>query len=123
VTNEDTSEDRGLGLRDYWRILLTWWWVLILGPASAAVAAFFITGAMTPIYQAEAKMLVQGGQASGAPFLRDAAPSEGAQNYRDLIKTRPILGQVVQELSLPYGPDTLSGKIKVSSIRRNGFCE
>ena len=83
-----------------------------------ATAAFFASKSITPIYEARAKILVQGGQAPGIPSVGDIQASEQlAQSYSDLIKTRPILEQVIESLSLPYGPSTLSGKISVRSPR------
>lgn len=108
-------EDNGLEFRTYWRIFLKWWWVLALGTVTAGLAAFFISDAMTPGYQAKTRLLVQGGQSSGAPFLSEVEPATGAGKYRDLIKTRPILERVIQELSLPYESDILFEKISVSS--------
>ena len=111
-------EDEGLDLRAYWRILLRRWWIFILGVLGAALAAFFISGAMTPIYEAKAKVFVQGGQTPGAPSLGDIQTSEKlADNYGDLIKTRPVLEQVIQALSLPYSPDALFDKLSVNSPR------
>ena len=92
---------------------------MVLGVAGAAVAAFFVSERMTPIYEATAKVRVEGGQTPGVPSVGDLeASQELAQGYGDLIKTRPILEQVIEDLSLPYGPDTLSDKISVSSPRR-----
>jgi len=111
-------EDEGLDLRAYWRILLRRWWIFVLGVVGAALAAFFISGAITPIYEAKTKVFVQGGQTPGAPSLGDIQTSEKlADNYGDLIKTRPVLEQVIQALSLPYSPDVLSDKLSVNSPR------
>ena len=58
------------------------------------------------------------GQSPGAPSLSEIQASQQlAQNYGDLIKTRPTLTKVIQELSLSYGPNTLSKKITVGSPR------
>ncbi|MEE9199793.1 MAG: polysaccharide biosynthesis tyrosine autokinase [Dehalococcoidia bacterium] len=112
-------EREAVNLRTYWRLLLRWWWVLVLGVAGAAVAAFFVSNQMTPIYEAAAKVQVEGGQTPGVPSAGDLEASRQlAQTYGDLIKTRPILEQVIETESLPYGPDKLSGKISVSSSRR-----
>ncbi|MFC1935223.1 polysaccharide biosynthesis tyrosine autokinase [Chloroflexota bacterium] len=106
------------GLRAYWRILLRWWWLFILGVVGAAVAAFFVSKAMTPIYEASTKVLVQGGQAPGLPTVGEIQASRQlAQSYGDLIRTRPVMGWVVETLALPYGPEALSAKISVTSPR------
>ena len=84
----------------------------------AAVAALVLSNAITPTYKATAKVLVQRGVTPGTQSLSDIQASQQlALNYSDLIKTRPILEQVVQTVSLPYGPGTLSSKIRVRSPR------
>ncbi|MBF8267713.1 MAG: capsular exopolysaccharide family [Dehalococcoidia bacterium] len=111
-------EERGLDLRAYGGILFKWWWVFVVGGVGAALVAYFVSSAMTPIYEATTKVLVQGGQAPGVPTASEVQASERlASNYSDLIKNRPILEGVIRSLSLPYGPATLSGKISVSSPR------
>ena len=107
-----------IDLRVYWHILLKWWWLLLLAVTAGGVAAFLVTGTMTPLYQSTTKVLVQRGATPGTPSLSDIQASEQlAQNYGDLLKTRPILDLVIQDLSLPYGPGTLFSKIKVTSPR------
>lgn len=111
-------QDPGMDIRAYWRIFRKWWWVLGLGVVGAVLIAFFLNGTLTPIYGAKAKILVQGRQTPRLPSVGETEASQQlARNYSDLIKTRPIQLLVVQQLSLPYGPGTLSGKISVSSPR------
>ena len=111
-------EENRLDLRGYWGLLLKWWWVLLFGGLGAAVVAFFVSGTMTPIYEASVKVLVQSGQTPGAPYLTDIEASQQlADNYRDLVKTRTVLEQVVEELSLPYGSGKLDSKIHINSSR------
>ena len=38
-----------------------------------------------------------------------------AKTFGDLVETQPNLRLVVDELSLPYGPDALAGKVDVSN--------
>ena len=110
-------EDRR-DIKAYWAILARWWWVFILGVVVTGLAAFFLTTAITPVYEANVKVLVQGGQAPGVPTVGDIQASERlARNYVDLFKTRPILEKITEELSLPFGPTTLSSKIGVRSAR------
>jgi non-specific protein-tyrosine kinase len=108
----------GQYLRTSWLIFRNGWWILTLSVVVAALAAFFVTRGITPIYEASTKILVQGGQSPGVPSIYDIQASEQlATNYSDLIKTRPILEQVIESLSLGYGPGTLSSKISIRSPR------
>ena len=71
-----------------------------------------------PIYDATAKILVQGGQAPGIPSVSELQASHQlAENYSDLIKTRPMLERVIDSLSLPYSAELLSRRISVKSPR------
>ena len=113
-------EDRGLDLKAYWHIFRRWWWIFAVGAVGMIIVAFFMTGKTVPIYEAEAKILVEGGQPVGGAVrsLADIqAAQELAKNYSDLVKTRPVLNQIIEELSLPYGPNTLAGKIGISTPR------
>ena len=108
----------GLDLKAYWEIFRKSWWILALSVIGISASAYFVSKSITPIYEARAKILVQGGQAPGVPTVDDIQASERlARNYSDLIKTRPVLELVIESLSLPYGPGTLSGKISVRSPR------
>ncbi|MBI2855987.1 MAG: hypothetical protein HYX93_03980, partial [Chloroflexi bacterium] len=46
-------DNDGLDLRAYSQVLLKWWWLFLLGVVGAATAAFFVSSALTPIYQAK----------------------------------------------------------------------
>ena len=111
-------EDHELNLKEYWRISLQWWWILALGLVGTAAAVYLMSSLITPTYQSTTKILVQGGQTSTTPFLPEFRVSQDlARSYRDLIKTRPIMVQVIEELSLPYGPSTLKSKVGVTNRR------
>ena len=80
--------DEGIDLKAYWRLFLRWWWLLVLGVVGLGVVAYVASNAMTPIYEATAKVVVQRGGAPGTPSLSDIEASRQlAQNYGDLIKT------------------------------------
>ena len=90
----------------------------MIGVLGAATVAYLSSETPTPLYSATAKFVVQRGGIVGTPSLSDVGASqEMARSSADLIKTRPMLQQVIEELSLPYGPSTLSGKIRVSNPR------
>ena len=70
------------------------------------------------MYEASAKLLVQSASRPGVPAAGDLRTNEDlAQNYSDLLKTRPILQGVVDELGLPFGPGGLASKITVTTPR------
>lgn len=115
---EISIDEERQDLRNYWRVLSRWWWLLTLGLVSAAIAAFFVSQAITPSYVSTAKILVQGGQSPTAFSVGDIqAGRQLAETYGDLIKTRSVLERVTETLTLPYGVSRLNDKIKVGSIR------
>lgn len=92
--------------------------MLALSVVGVVTAAFIVSNSVTPVYDATAKILVQGGQSPGIPSVGEIQASQQlANNYRDLIKTRPILEKVIDSLSLSYSAGALAGKISVTNPR------
>lgn len=111
-------EGETLDIRAYWRILVRWWWVFVLAIVTAILLSSIATQAMTPVYKSQAKLLVQRGSDVRSPYMSDLAISQQlAKSYGDLIKTRAVLGGVVEQLALPYDVGLLSNKINVESTR------
>ena len=112
------AEEERLDLRTYWRMVVRWWWILVLGTLAAGTAAFFISGAQTPLYDATTRILVQGSRTPGTPSAGDIQASQQlAQSYVDLVTTRSILQQVAEALGMPVDTVGLGGKISVRSPR------
>ena len=111
-------EDGTVELKRSWRLFLAWWWLLALGALGPAALAYYVSDSAIPIYQSRAKVVVERNQLPGAPSLGDIIISQDlAQNYVDLIETRPVLEQVTEELPVRYTPDQLRSKISIKSIR------
>jgi len=109
-------QDQGLDLWGALHILRRWGWIVAIGVIGATLAAFIVTRFMTPIYESEVKVLVEGGNTIVQPSLVEIRASQAlGQIYVDLIRTRPFLLRVIRELSLPYEPRTLSKKLSISA--------
>ncbi len=118
LTSEKPQLEEGPDLRRYWRTLLKWRWVLILGLAVGITAggliAFFQDRSQVPVYDATAKLVVQGGQGSALSLIGDIQTGKQlAQYYHDIVQTRPFLQKVSEKLSAPLDAGNLSGKISV----------
>ncbi|MCS7207320.1 MAG: polysaccharide biosynthesis tyrosine autokinase [Dehalococcoidia bacterium] len=103
-------------LRRIITVVINWWWVILIPPVLAGVLTFLFLSRQTPIYQATSLVLVQ--QASPSPLVTSGDLVTSAQLagvYRDLVTTRPVLQRVVEQAQLPYGPDALAGKVRVSA--------
>ncbi|GBD11055.1 Tyrosine-protein kinase YwqD [bacterium HR23] len=102
-------------LRRFVTVAVNWWWLILTPPVVAGVLTFFFLSRQTPIYQATTLVLVQ--QTSGSPTVTSGDLQTSAQlasMYRDLVTTRPILERVVEQAQLPYGPEALARKVRVS---------
>ncbi len=110
--------EESLDLREYLSIFRRRWWVLALGVVGGGLLALALTLSTTPLYQATAKVLVQGGRTPGLPTAGDIQVNQAlAQQYVDLITTRPILERVIERLSLSDSVETLSQRIQIQSQR------
>lgn len=113
VETEETFD-----LREYLKIFRRRWWVLVLGVVGGGLLALAVTLSTTPLFEATAKILVQGGRTPGLPTSGDIQVNQAlAQQYVDLITTRPILERVIEQLSLSDSPESLSARIKLQSQR------
>ena len=123
-----------LDLRRYLGVLLGWWWLLLLGPILAGLVGYTVSVYQTPVYRAEAIVLVQQTRNTASPTLGDIQASlQAAATYEKLITTRRILDDVVKnpELQvvgamdelpytvspLPYTVGELSDMVEASAIR------
>ena len=111
-----TTEERELDIGQYFRNLVRWWWLLVLGAVGGGLTAFLLTGGGVPVYEANAKVLVQGTQSPGITSASDLVVSEQlADAYGQIIKTRSVMEKASERLSFQYSPDALSDTINIIS--------
>src|SRR6476646_7345253 len=98
------------------------WLVILAGPVLAAIAAFAVSKPMTPIYEANATLLVVN-QTEAAPGsvtpiqLNDIVTTERLSNtYVQLVTKRSVLQAVIDSLKLPLSVDGLADKVSVSPV-------
>lgn len=105
-------------LTDILKIVRQWWWVLILCPVITVAAAAAVTSSMTPIYEAEAQLLVEHQMAGGSLDLQSIQAAERrTQTFSQLILTRSVLSQVIEDLELEQPLDDLRDDLSVSHMR------
>lgn len=110
---------------DLWQIVYILWqhavWILLVAVLCAdlgfAVAAFVIP----PTYSASADMIVNNKQntatQTGDVTTQDlSASSTLVSTYSVILKSHTVLGQVLDQLDLPYTYDQLAGMISVSTV-------
>lgn len=104
-------------LAHYLRLVGRWWWFLLLAAAIGGGTAYSISRIMTPIYRAEATLLVNQTQTPGVIAYNDVLTNERLTlTYRELITNRPVLDEVVDSLDLAMGPDDLGSLIDVAVV-------
>jgi len=111
-----TTEEKELDLRQYFYNFVRWWWLLILGAVGGGLLVYFLTTGGPTVYEASAKLLVQGSDNPGIASVNDPLVTESlALNYRELIKTRHVMELVSERLSSPRPPSSLSGAVKIGT--------
>lgn len=105
-------------LRDYWNILRRWYWLLVIGIIVSAGASYTISKMMTPIYAATVTLQVNQVQNPGTPVYNDLLVSQQlAKTYAELIRKRPVLEPVIQQLSLNETYENFLKHVSVSTVR------
>jgi capsular exopolysaccharide synthesis family protein len=104
-------------LTRYLAMLRRWWWLLLAGTLVSGVASYAISKNLTPIYSSSATLLINQTQVPGTIAYNDILTSERlTQTYKEIIEASPVLQEVVNRLSLPFGRDALAGMISVSVV-------
>ncbi|MHB8574496.1 MAG: tyrosine-protein kinase domain-containing protein [Dehalococcoidia bacterium] len=86
-------------LRQYFGIARRRWWILVLGTLVAAATAFGVSKRLTPIYQAQATLLLNLATQPSTPTLQDISASQAlTKTYARLITSRPTLEEAARRL-------------------------
>jgi len=104
-------------LRQYVSILQKWLWLIILGAVLAAGSAFVFSVLSTPVYQSDVTLLISQGTDAGTTYTDILTSQNIAATYVEQIKSPVILGQVINDLNLPFTPEQLARSITVQQIR------
>src|SRR5665811_1124665 len=106
--------DDFIDLRQYARILWRWTWLLILCAVLAGGAAFFVSRATTPVYQASTTLLINQAPSSRSSEYTDLLVSERlARTYAEMITQRPVLEATLERLDLDMRVGSLRGAVNV----------
>ena len=112
---EDDRE--GGDFKTYWALALRYWWVFVVVMAAAGGAAYLVSSSRTPIYSATAKVLVQSARVPGSFSAGDIeANRRFAEDFQDLLSTRPVLESVADTMELTTGSRAL-GTIVTDTTR------
>jgi capsular exopolysaccharide synthesis family protein len=88
-------------LKMYARLAWRWLWLVVLCAVVAGAAAFLISLNMTPIYQAESKVMINEARTPSAANYNDILASERvARTYADLMKRDSVMAEAFVRLGL-----------------------
>jgi non-specific protein-tyrosine kinase len=107
-----------LDLRHLLEYARRWWWLLLLLPMVAGGGAYAVSSRQQPLYSATATLLINPAPAATGSDLNAINVGQRlAVTYQQLVVTEPVLRPVIDRLGLPYGVDTLKGKVSASAAR------
>lgn len=105
-----------IDLREMLYALRSRLWIIILSGIVAAVAAALISiYLMTPVYTSEAQLYILGSTESTTSLADIQVGTQLTQDYMVLIKSRPVVKQVIENLNLNISYEALANKISVSN--------
>ena len=93
------------------------WWIIGGFLLGALLAGLITQFAITPKYTATAKMYMVSSSSQSVVDLTDLNIGQSISgDYVELLKTRPIIEGVIEELSLPYSYNELVGMLNLSVV-------
>jgi non-specific protein-tyrosine kinase len=110
IIEEQNSES--IDLVKYLVLLWHWAWVIVLVVVIAAVAAYFVSNLIPPVYQAQTTVLVDMASSnSSADYGFVLLNSQLTQTYSQMITKKPVLDEVASRLGLvKVDPKTITAK-------------
>lgn len=114
ATSPSTTSN-SIDLRHYGRVLRRSLWILVLCPVIAGGVAGGVSTQLPPVYEAHVAVLVRPAQLLPVDVGAAAVTSDQiSRTYAQLMTQRPLLEQVIRDLSLSTTPDRLVKQIKVT---------
>ena len=104
---------------DYVRMSRRWWWLVLAGTLIVAGAAYALTSRMTPIYRAQATILVNQAQSPGAQSYQDILGSQQlTKTYAEVATSSVQLSRALELLNDPeVSLETLRDSVSASAVR------
>lgn len=98
------APEEEIDLREYLRVLRRWLWLIALCTIIAAAAAYIISAkVIKPVYRAQVSLMVEPrASSSGVLQYQDVLAGERiARTYAEILKSRPVLENVLIRLGFP----------------------
>ena len=116
--NNKENEEVTIDLSELFHILGSRLPVILLSGIVLAMAAFLVTVVfMTPLYTSETKIYVlsRQDQQGNVTYSDLQMGSQLTKDYMELVKTKPVLSQVITETGLDETTEELAKRIEVST--------
>lgn len=124
----ETQDEQSIDLRDILKKCIRHWYWFAIGLVIALFAAYMYVRYATPVYQAEAELLIKddknmGGMSGGAlqndvlGQLSMLAGNSNVQNEMAILSSRTIVGKAIRDLSLQTAY-FVKGRVKKQQIYR-----
>lgn len=116
MTNGSQQEET-IDLLELFFTLLAHWWQIVLSAIVCAVLFFTYTYLnVSPTYRATAKMYLVSGSETSLSIMSELQVSASLKpDYQELLKSRPLLENVIRQLDLPYTSGRLANMVSVSN--------
>lgn len=113
---KNSYDEIEIDLREIMYLIRSRIWIIILSGVIAAMAAGFISNYMvTPVYTSKAQLYILSKTTSITSLADIQIGTQLTQDYMVLIKSRPVVNQVIENLGLNMSYDELVDKLSVSN--------
>jgi capsular exopolysaccharide synthesis family protein len=106
-------------LRRYGSLLKRWIWLLILITVIIAGIVFIINILTVPVYQSSTTLLINQAPTSSTSQSYDTllTAQQLAKTYKELLRKRPVLDKVIENLGLKATEEELAKRVTVDLVR------
>lgn len=99
------------------RLARRWWWVAVALPLLAAISAYVLSSTLTPMYEANASLLIDASQTNNAAIYNDLLAAERlSRTYSSLATTDAVLDETARRIGGELTADEIDDMTGVSAV-------
>jgi capsular polysaccharide biosynthesis protein len=122
---EKENFEQEIDLREYLQILKRRWWMIalitLLVVLATVVYTFFV---VTPMYESSTTVMVSSpvSYSAGTVDMNELNLNRRlAETYGEIVRSRRVASEVIEDMNLDLTPTTFNNKIQVSQVRDTEF--